>query len=304
MASGRLIVEQPGFAPPPFSLLSVVDWRDGDSHWRAGVEWETVCGDADSTYDECIVVGATSGTVTGSPVPFPDPPAKTATASKQNFGATPFTLFAEVDCSSVGFYEDSTNWVQQLFERSEAKELEKVFATGVAGGTAAVQFPHLQASAAVNDTELNGNLIKLQLAATQVTGTPVCVEVALGLLESAFADCYNGQGIIHVPNELIPLFNQAYLLERDGDTLFTGNGNIVVAGTGYPGNAPDGTTTAGARWIYMTPRIFGYRSDVTTFDRETTLNRSVNTVFAIAERTYVLGFDCCLVAAPVSLTCG
>lgn len=304
MSSTRLIVNQPDFTLPPYSLVSVVDWRDGDSHWRAGVEWETVCGDSDSTYDECVALGASSGTVTGSPVAFPEPPPKAATATRQNFGATPFTIVAEVDCSSVGFYEDSTEWVRQVFDRTEGKELEAVFATGVVAGQAGVQLPHLQANAAVNDTELNGNLVKLQLAATQVTGTPVCVEVALGLLESAFADCYSGQGIIHVPNELIPLFNQAYLLEREDDQLVTGNGNVVVAGTGYPGNAPDGSTTAGARWIYMTPRIFGYRSEVRTFERETTLDRSVNTVKAIAERTYVLGYDCCLVAVPVSLTCG
>lgn len=304
MSSARLIVSQPDFTLPPFSLESVVDWRDGDLHWRAGVEWETVCGDSDSTYDECVIVNATSGAATGTPVPFPEPPAKSATAAKQNFGATPFTVYAEVDCSAVGFYDDSTAWAEARLHRTEAKEIEKVFWTGVVAGQSAAQYPHLAANAAIADTEANGNLVQLQQAAVVVTGTPVCVEVALGLLESAFADCYSGQGIIHVPNELIPLFNQAYLLETEDGRLITGNGNVVVAGTGYPGTAPDGTVTAGARWIYMTPRIFGYRSDVRTFVRESTLDRTVNTVRAVAERTYVLGYDCCLVAVPVSLTCG
>ena len=58
------------------------------------------------------------------------------------------------------------------------------------------------------------------------------------------------------------------------------------------------------RWIYATPPVFGYRSDVRTFERETTLDRSVNTVKAVAERNYLLGYDCCLVAVPVSLICG
>lgn len=305
MASTRLIVSQPGgFELPPYSLTSVVDWRDGDRHWKAGVEWETVCGESGSTYDECVIVGATTGAVTGSPVPFPDPAPKAATATRQNFGATPFTIFAEVDCSSVGFYEDSTAWVEQVFERTEAKELESIFFSGNVDGALLAQFPHLQSNVPITDVEANGNLIKLQLAATVVTGAASCIEVALGLLESAFADCYSGRGIIHAPNELIPLMDRAYLLNKVGDRLLTTNGNRVVAGTGYPGSAPDGTVVADVRWLYMTPPIFGYRSEIRTFERETTLDRSVNTVKAIAERTYVLGYDCCLVAVPVSLTCG
>ena len=304
MSSARLIVSQPDFTPPPFSLLSVIDWRDGDPHWKAGVEWESVCGDSASTYDECVIINATSGAVTGDPVPYPAPAPKSATAVRQNFAATPFTIFAEVDCSAVGFYDHSTEWAEQVLERTEGKELEAIFATGVVAGVAGTQFPHLGASTAVTDTEANGNILTLQLAATVVTGAASCAQVALGLLESAFADCYGGLGIIHVPNELIPIFDEAYLLERDGDQLLTGNGNVVVAGTGYPGSSPDGTSAADVRWIYMTPQIFGYRSDVRTFQRETTLDRSVNTVHAVAERTYILGYDCCLVAVPVSLTCG
>jgi hypothetical protein len=279
-----LIVDGPDFTLPPFSLESVVDWRTGDKHWKAGVEWQSVCGESGSTYDECVLVGATSGTVTGSPVPFPEPSPKASTASRQIFGATPFTIFAEIDCSAVGFYDDSTELVVQRLERTEHRELES--------------------NAVVTDTELNGNLVTLQQAATIVTGAATCVEVALGLLEAAFASCYSGTGVLHVPAELIPLLNREFLLEQDGTKLHTTNGNRVVVGTGYPGSAPDGTVAANVRWMYMTSPIFGYRSEVRTFERETTLNRSVNTVKAIAERTYVLGYDCCLVAVPVSLTCG
>lgn len=304
MASTRLIVQGPDFTLPSYGLESVVDWRDGDPHWRAGVEWEAVCGGADSTYDECVALGSTSGTVTGSPVPFPEPPAKSATAERQNFGATPFTVYAEIDCSAVGFYDGGNELAERRLAMIEGREVEEVFWTGVVAGQTGVQFPHLSSAAAVGDLELDGSSVTLQLASTPVTGVATCPEVALGLLESAFADCYGGQGIVHIPNELIPLFNEAYLLERDGDQLITGNGNVVVAGTGYTGSSPLGVVPADARWIYMTPRIFGYRSEVRTFPRETTLDRSVNTVMAVAERTYLLGYDCCLVGVPVSLSCG
>lgn len=303
MASSRVNVSPPDFALPRFTLESVIDWREDSDHWRAGVQWESVCGESGSTYDECVVVGATSGAVTGSPVPFPEPSPKTATATRRNFAATPFTLFAEIDCSAVGFYDGSTELVREIFERTEHRELETVFFSGDVDGATDVQYPHLQSDAAVIDTEPGGTQVQLQLAATVVTGAASCIQVALGLLEAEFAECSSGAGIVHVPVDLIPLMAEAYLLERDGDALFTPNGNRVVAGSGYAGSAPDGTVVDGVRWIYMTPPIFGYRSEINTMERETTLDRSVNTVMAIAERTYVLGYECCLVAAPVSLTC-
>jgi hypothetical protein len=304
VASTRLIVEPPGFTPRPYSLSSVVTWRDGDRHWQAGVKWQTVCGDAGSTYDECVIIGATSGAVTGDPVPFPAPPAKTFTATMQTFGATPFTIFAEVDCSAVGFYEDSAEYARQVFVEHESTTLEQIFATGVVAGVANAQYPHLQANAAVLDVEAGASVVTLQQAATVVTGGPVCIEVALGLLEAELARCHAGQGIIHVPIELIALMDNAYLLERVGGQLLTGAGNVVVPGAGYLGAGPDGTFTAAVRWMYATPPMFGYRSDIRVMPPVSTLDRTDNTVMAIIERNYVLGYDCCLVAVPVSLSCG
>lgn len=304
MASSRFDVAAPDFTLPPYSLESAVDWRESSSdRWRAGIQWQTVCGESGSTYDECIIVGATSGAVTGSPVPFPEPSPKAPTAEMRNFAATPFTLFAEIDCSAVAFYPESEELVRAIFERTEHRELESVFFSGNVDGATEAQYPHLAADAPVTDTESGVTVVNLQLAATVVTGAASCIQVALGLLEAEFAECYSGTGIVHVPVDVIPLMAEAYLLERDGDALFTPNGNRVVAGSGYPGSAPDGTVAAGVRWIYMTPPIFGYRSEIETMQRETTLDRSVNTVMAIAERTYVLGYECCLVAAPVALTC-
>ena len=53
----------------------------------------------------------------------------------------------------------------------------------------------------------------------------------------------------------------------------------------------------------MTPPIFAYRTNPRVFSRETTLDRTVNTVEAIAERTYLLGFDCCLFGIAVNTEC-
>jgi hypothetical protein len=44
-----------------------------------------------------------------------------------------------------------------------------------------------------------------------------------------------------------------------------------------------------------------YRSDVKINPFPSTMNRQENTIEMIAERTYVLGFDCCLHAVQVTL---
>jgi hypothetical protein len=62
-------------------------------------------------------------------------------------------------------------------------------------------------------------------------------------------------------------------------------------------------------WIYGTGPVFGYRGMEPGPDGQLTdqydirdwLDRSENTMKVIAERTYLLGYDCCLFAVAVSL---
>lgn len=299
MATGaRLPVKPPGFTLPPYGLLTAVEMRGSDDvHWQGGVEWQTVCGGGGTTYDECVWLNATTGLVITGAVP------KVPTADMSTWGATPFTVYEEIDCSPVGFYDDSEKRVREVFLRNEQYKVEQVFWTGAVGGQSPAQYPHLASTSTVVATEASGFTVTLQNATTTITGTGLCAQAALGALEGAFADCYRGTGVIHVPVDLIPYFDEAYLLHREGNRLVTTNGNTVVAGSGYPGTSPAGAVTADHLWIYMTPPVFAYRSNIRVFSRETTLDRSVNTVKAIAERNYVLGYDCCLVGIAVFTDC-
>jgi hypothetical protein len=285
----RLYVAPPSFTPAPYGLLSVAQARydETNPHWRAGVTWQSLCGIADSTYDSCLAV-----TGTGDP---PDPPSKAATATWQARGATPFTVYAEFDCSPAVFAAQSQRLGEESLTRTESWQVEQAFWTGLAGGQTVV-FPHLAADAQVLDTEG----VLLQTASTAVTGVVDIVE-GLGTIEKALADCLNGVGVIHVPAELIPTMSALSLLVEDRGRLRTWNGNWVAAGAGYPGTAPDGTApAAGTSWIYGTGPVFAYRSAVEVMPLSSIVNRSNNDVQAIAERTYVLGFDCCHVAALIS----
>lgn len=300
MAGARQIVDPPLFTPTPYGLLSVVQTPTPDGpHWQNGVTYQPVCGDASSTYDECIAV-----TGTGPP---PAPPAFTSTVTWTPRAATPFTVFAEFQCSAVG-NNDATQIAQRAMAGNESWQVERSFWTGLAG-TKQVVFPHLAAAADVWDAPPVNNgmtTIKLQTAATIVTGGgDVNLGAAewLGLLEGALADCYNGVGVIHLPQHMAPTFAALGLIKPQGPQMKTLNGNLVAIGAGYPGTSPyGGTRTADETWLYATGAIFMYRSDIRIRASETqSFDKAKNTRTMIAERTYVLGWDCCHYAVQASL---
>lgn len=292
MPGPRTTVPSPTTAPAPYGLLSVVQARynEPDPHWRNGVNYQPLCGVGNSggggfTYDDACVTGA---------------PTKAATASLVTRGATPFAAYAEVDCSPVGgFWDDAEARAADALTRSEAWQVERAFWTGSATNGYVV-YPHLAANAVVNDSALSSTVL-LQSAATTVTGVALDPAEGLGRLEQALADCYDQQGVIHIPAGLIPSFDARGLIKASGQQLKTLNGNLVAAGNGYPGTAPDGTSTTGVLWIYATGQVFAYRSEQIRFRREDSFDRSENTLKQIAERVYVLGWDCCHFAIPITL---
>jgi hypothetical protein len=290
VAGARQIVDPPTFTTLPYGLWDAAQKPTIDNpHWQQGVTWIERCPTGDTTYDECLSV-----TGTGAP---PEPAAKTDNVDQTFRGATPFTIFTEFDCSPVGGLRDAATVAEDALARIEAKQLETAFWTGTAGGQTLV-FPHLAADAEVLDTQD----IVLQPAATPLVTGGADVAHALGALEAELADCYAGQGLIHIPRDALPTFAAWNLLvERDG-SLYTPAGNLIVVGGGYTGSGPDGTPApAGTSWIYATGPVFGYRGDVQVTSPRDSIDRAANTLRMIAERTYVLAYECCLLAAHIVL---
>jgi hypothetical protein len=290
----RLLVDPPSTLPSPYGLLSVADMRsESNVHWQAGVTWRSNCGGADTTYDECI---------TSAPNASGIPSGKGANAIFDGRGATPFTVYTEIDCSPVDFYENADATATAALLGFESYLVEQAFWNGTIDGVANVALPHLAADAAIIENGLYP--ITLQPASDVVTGVgfdPVC---ALAALELEMAKCTNGVGYIHMPIGAVPVFASRVLISRDGNRLRTSNGNIVIAGNGYPGTGPDGSMPPiGAAWIYGTGSVFGYRSTPRLLGAPGSIDRTTNTIHAIAERTYVMAFDCCLFAIPVCITC-
>lgn len=296
VAGPRLVVEPPPFTATPYGLLSVVELpTPPDSvHWQNGVTWRSICMDTTAsftTYDECISV-----TGTGAP---PAPPTKVENVNTPWRGATPFTVDARFDCSPVGNpLSEAEAVAKRVLAQAEPWQVERAFWTGLAGGQT-VAFPHLAASSQVLDQQS----IVLQTAATEVTGAPLHVTEALGRLEGALADCLDGVGVIHVPQRALPRLDAWGLVHQRGALLMTLNGNKVAVGAGYPGSSPAGVAASGSTvWIYATGPVFAYRGDVRVLDGPGAIDRAENTVQMIAERTYVLGFDCCHFAVPVDIS--
>jgi hypothetical protein len=298
VASARPIVNPPAFLPLPYGLWDTADHPAAPAHWQAGVTWIDQCPAGDTTYDECVIVtGSDGGAV-------PAPPAKTDNVLQEFRGATPFTVFAEFDCSPVGLGDEAAinALATEALARVEHSQVEAAFWTGVAGGQTVV-FPHLAADTEVVDEH---GIVLQPAAVIAAEGTDAVTldpAVAFGQLEHQLDQCYGGRGVIHVPRFALPtLISFRVVQEVGGILLTTTTGNKVVVSGDYPGTRPNGSAPATATsWVYATGPVFGYRSEVRAFRRDESFDRAENTVKMIAERTYVFGFPCCLLAALMDL---
>lgn len=305
MPGPRDLVAPPTWVDRTYGLLSVVQPRfepvnpDGTpyTHWRNGVTYQTLCGVGGSTNDDFCVTGSA--------------PSKARNMTTPLRGATPFVAMAEVDCAPIGYsVAEQESRALDALTRTESLQVERSFWTGSVSATGApssdftIVYPHLAANAQVLDPASTIQQIILQTAAVTVTGnTVVDIVEGINLLETAMANCYNGQPVIHVPFSLAEQLFRANVVRINGQHLETNGGRSLVAlGAGYTGSAPDGSQTPGAAWIYATGQVFAYRSAAQLVaPLGQSINRATNLVKMIAERTYVLGFECCHFGVPISV---
>jgi hypothetical protein len=128
----------------------------------------------------------------------------------------------------------------------------------------------------------------------------VTLATGIALLEDYIATEYGSLGLIHCTRGTATVLAAEDLISNTGGRLTTTIGTPVVAGAGYPGTSPAGAEPAAGRaWVYVTPAVFGYRSEpFTSSNRAGDLfDRGQNDLYAVAERTYLLGYDPCGVGA-------
>lgn len=291
----------PAYVPARFGLLSVAARPTTPSRWLMGMQRVGLpCGPAESIELLPCPVAPSGGPSHEGPV---------------SWAATPFWVYAFTPCSPVGQGDD----LADLHRRTEAaltngapRAVERVFWTGhPSQNPSATVYPHLQADAQVDaDFAQGAHQVVLQSAADEVTSTPEDAVDAIGLLEEGLADCWGGEGVIHVTRRALAELDHLGIVHREGQQLRTLGGNLVaVYSPTEAGGGPDGGAPAsGSPWFYATPPVEVYEGPVREFglvDPEfaaAVLDRNVNTAIYLLGRPYAAWYDgCCLLAAEVVL---
>lgn len=258
--------------PLLYGLFSTFTLRAaGSDRWEGGVRFDSAdCSPADGIGQPDRVPEDTLG--------LP----KNLDDNRDSIGeASPFTVYGHYTGPLVGLgaADAQSRATDHLIAREESR-VEQAFWTGDLGNT-----PKLE-DAGVTSVQA--------AAASAVRG--------VGLLEDFIADSYGSLGVLHMTRAVASMLLGAGLLESKGGRLLTKLGTPVAAGSGYPGTGPTGqAAAAGTSWVFVTPALFGYRSDIFTSSAAPydLAQRGQNNLLAVAERSYLLGFDPCGVGAAL-----
>lgn len=181
-----------------------------------------------------------------------------------------FTVYGSYKCSTIG------NTLDHAQEQAEANLVAQ------------------EESAA--ESQLWDQIVADSPTTVSSAGDPV---TAVALLEGFLADNYGSLGVIHASKAAATALIAAGVVYSDGNDLYTMLGTPVVAGGGYPGtDNTDSTPKSGSEYIAASPSLFGFRSEVFYSSNRPgdLLDRTVNDMYGVAERNYLLGYDPCGVA--------
>lgn len=204
---------------------------------------------------------------------------------------TPFIVYATMQCGSAGFtFEEQRALVMERLRGVEQSVVEEVFSTGAFG-----QAPGLLAADGI----------------TTVTGAGDSVVNVLSELERARYCGFTGNttqygppGYLHVAIPVLNALKQEHLVEFDGTRWRTPMGTVVSAGC-YANNDPAGAAPAdGVFWMYLTGQTTIWRTDdanVQVAPVEGSLDRTTNQFLMLAEREYVVTYECGGFAKAVTL---
>lgn len=277
-----LLVQGPVLRPAKYGLLSVAQGPEtlSDVHWEAGLEFEDLlCSPTSVTLPNC------PGGVSFVKTPEPGPLFRMV---------DPFTVYGSFDCSVGGRPpQDAFDIARARLLASEYKSVEETFWTGVTPDG------DLVSSLALGD-------VAAGISPTVLGTGPLSPVAAIAILENALGDCVPGTGVIHANYGLAAYLADAFLLTEENGVYYSPTGQAIAFGAGYPGSGPDNVPAdPGETWIFGTGQVITWRSDVfmTPDVPKEAIDRAINDITVFAERTWAVGFSCCLFAVNVSLTC-
>lgn len=290
-----LVEAGPRFTPLRYGLLSAADevpTTGEDTKWQQGTVFQG---------DLCAV----PATVTGGPCRTTSITKSPTVTGIPSTAAEPFSVYAWLACSPVGHgdqLEDLIRRTRLLLTNGEGRAVENVFWTGQASN--GIVRPHLAEDTPSDATAMGAMTVELQTAATVVSGSPVSPVVALSLLEGELAECYGGEGVIHVPAGAIAHLSNLGMIRAEGATLRTLLGNKIAAYASGNRQGPTGVAPgAGLAWWYATGNVVFRRSGIKELGTRPAdfVGRADNSTVYVVERTYVLDWDCCHLAVQVQM---
>lgn len=269
MTAPRLLVEAPAVVPYQYGLASIAQPApmDGD-HWQNGVEYEPI-----SSYMTAIGVGACGAGAT-----------RVIPAGQATTRGLPFSMYAGVDCSPVGYDEDYVNSrAQAILKLGWQQAAETALWTG--GGVTSLA-PVLNS------------------ASTPVQATALSIVQAIAALEAYIRKNYLGVGVIHAVPAVAAYAQRNHLIVERVGKLQTILGTDLCFGGGYDGTGPGNVTpAANSTYLYATGLITIRRGEPRVngglpagFIRETNHQK------VYAEQPAVLTVDGPIVAVSVDLT--
>jgi hypothetical protein len=203
----------------------------------------------------------------------------------------PFIVYATMQCGTVGYtYEEQRALVMERLRGVEQAMVEEIFSTSTFG-----QSPGLVTADGI----------------TTVTGAGDSVVHVLSELERARYCGFTGNtaqygppGYLHVAIPVLNALKQEHLVEWDGTRWRTPMGTVVSAGC-YANNDPAGAAPAdGVFWMYLTGQTTIWRTsdaEVQVAPVEGSLDRTNNQFLMLAEREYVVTYECGGFAKAVTL---
>lgn len=248
-------VAAPTRLPLPYGLFSVVSPLSDQQRWHSGgAHWQSIsCQPLGGVGPLLCPKGETVGDTKTLDVAGPI----TSTASA-------FTVYGHDSCNAIA--NSAAAAVERAVEHLESREqqaVEQALWTGDLGNT-----PNFAAA--------NGYPALSSIG----TATPDELDDAVAQLEAAFAAAYGSLGVLHMSRRWAAQLSGT--TERGG-RLYSKLGTPIVAGAGYDADK-----------IVATSQLVAFRSEIFPGDAGVAvLDTDTNTQTAIAERTYLVGFDAC-----------
>lgn len=203
----------------------------------------------------------------------------------------PFVVLATIQCGTVGYtYEEFQALTMERLKSVEQSAVEQIFSQSTFG-----QSPGL----------ITGDGIET------IVGAGDNVVDVLSELERARycggvnnTNQYGPPGYLHVAIPVINYLKREHLIDFDGTRWRTAMGTVVSAGC-YANNTPAGAVPAdGVFWMYITGQTTIWRTpddQVQIAPVEGSLNRTTNQFLMMAEREYVVTYECGGFAKAVTL---